>query len=140
MDLIDTPIDGITDRQSRAFWMALDGVSDVEIGKELGVDRATVWRWRQLDAWRSAWSAVRSWRQNAARAVLEAGAEAAAKRVVKLVDSDDEAIALRASSDVLDRIGVGRTTHQEVEVTHHAAAELASVDPVALEKTILSID
>lgn len=50
--------------------------------------------------------------QKAARDRLLDAADPAARRLVELVDSDDEAVALRAATALLDRSGHGPTTKQ----------------------------
>lgn len=139
-ETIDAPIEGLTEKQSRAFWLSFAGETDVSIAAQLEIARTTVWRWRSLPAWSGAESALKAYRRAAAKAVLEAGAQRAAQRIAEIVDSADEAVALRAAAEVLDRSGVGRTTHQEVDVTHHGAADLDTVDPAALDAAIASID
>jgi hypothetical protein len=50
-----------------------------------------------------------------ARAILEESSETAARKIVKLVGSPDDAIALRSAADLLDRAGVPKQTKVETE-------------------------
>ena len=62
---------------------------------------------------------------NLAREHLNASAPNAAQRLADLIDADRDDIALRASGDLLDRVGIGRSS--DVTVTHEAGSHLLTL-------------
>ena len=65
---------------------------------------------------------------HAARATLRAGAKAAASRVLDLIASDDERIALSAAQTLLDRTGHPKAERLEMSAEVEASARV-TVDP-----------
>jgi len=118
----------LDERQIRAARMEAEGVVMREIAEEVGVTRKTVYRWREIPAYSALVSGLLADTQRAARATLRAGAKAAAARVLALVESEDERIALSAAQTLLDRTGHPKSERVEVSAEVEASARV-SVDP-----------
>ena len=118
----------LDERQIRAARMEAEGVVMREIAEEVGVTRKTVYRWREIPEYSALVSALLADTQRAARATLKAGAKAAAARVLELVSSEDERIALSAAQTLLDRTGHPKAERVEVSAEVEASARV-SVDP-----------
>lgn len=100
----------------RAIALRLAGNTFREMAKILEVDDATVCRWLQREDVREALEQAQQDAAQAGRSLLRASYSAAAKKLMKLVDSDDESIAIRASVEVLDRVPLPPEEHALVEV------------------------
>lgn len=118
----------LTDNQRRAATMEAQGVPTKDIAARLNVHRVTVFRWRQLDAYKAEVAQVSEDFHRVTRAVLLAGTEAAARRVAALVDSEDERIALAAAQTVLDRTGHPKAERVELSADVRASGSV-TVDP-----------
>jgi hypothetical protein len=127
----------LDERQIRAARMEAAGSLPVEIADEIGVHRATIYRWRELPAYSHLVAALLADTQRAARATLRAGAKAAASRVLELVGSDDERIALSAAQTLLDRTGHPKAERVEVSAEVEASARV-EVDPSEALAALLS--
>tara|TARA_S200002703_G_scaffold157940_1_gene167044 strand:- start:874 stop:1239 length:366 start_codon:yes stop_codon:yes gene_type:complete len=108
--------------------MEAAGSLPVEIADEIGIHRATVYRWREIPAYTHLVAALLADTQRAARATLRAGARTAAARVLALVESEDERIALSAAQTLLDRTGHPKAERVEVSAEVEASARV-EVDP-----------
>ena len=130
---------GVTldERQIRAARLEAAGSSTVEIADEVGVHRVTIYRWREIPAYTHLVAALLADTQRAARATLRAGAKAAASRVLELVGSDDERIALSAAQTLLDRTGHPKAERVEVSAEVEASARV-EVDPSEALAALLS--
>lgn len=117
-----------TPRQLRAATLEALGHSTDEIASTLGIHRATVFRWRQVPGYRSAVASVVEDARRVARGRLEVAAHLAVRRLLGLVDSPDERVALRAAVAVLDRTGHGPT--QRLDLTAPQASGPVREDPV----------
>ena len=118
----------LDERQIRAARMEAAGSSTVEIAEEVGTHRATIYRWREVDEYRHLVAALLADTQRAARATLKAGAKAAAARVLELVSSEDERIALSAAQTLLDRTGHPKAERVELGGSVETTASI-TVDP-----------
>ena len=118
----------LDERQIRAARLEAQGLTTVQIADEVGIHRTTVYRWREVDQYRHLVAALLADTQRAARATLRAGARTAAARVLALVESDDERIALSAAQTLLDRTGHPRAERVEVSAEVEASARV-EVDP-----------
>ncbi len=118
----------LDERQIRAARMEAAGSLPVEIADEIGIHRATVYRWREIPAYTHLVAALLADTQRAARATLRAGARTAAARVLALVESEDERIALSAAQTLLDRTGHPKAERVEVSAEVEASARV-EVDP-----------
>jgi hypothetical protein len=118
----------LDERQIRAARMEAAGASTVEIAEEVGTHRATIYRWRELPEYSHLVAALLADTQRAARATLRAGAKAAASRVLDLIASDDERIALSAAQTLLDRTGHMKAERLEMTAEVEASARV-TVDP-----------
>ena len=127
----------LDERQIRAARMEAAGSLPVEIADEIGVHRATIYRWRELPAYSHLVAALLADTQRAARATLRAGARTAAARVLALVESDDERIALSAAQTLLDRTGHPKAERVEVSAEVEASGRV-EVDPSEALAALLS--
>lgn len=118
----------LDERQIRAARMEAEGVVMREIAEEVGVTRKTVYRWREIPEYSALVSALLADTQRAARATLKAGAKAAAARVLELVSSEDERIALSAAQTLLDRTGHPKAERVELGGRVETTASI-TVDP-----------
>ena len=118
----------LDERQIRAARLEAQGLTTVQIADEVGIHRTTVYRWRELDQYRHLVAALLADTQRAARATLRAGAKAAASRVLDLIASDDERIALSAAQTLLDRTGHPKAERMEMTAEVEASARV-TVDP-----------
>jgi len=118
----------LDERQIRAARMEAEGVVMREIAEEVGVTRKTVYRWREIPEYSALVSALLADTQRAARATLKAGAKAAAARVLELVSSEDERIALSAAQTLLDRTGHPKAERVELGGSVETTASI-TVDP-----------
>jgi hypothetical protein len=118
----------LDERQIRAARLEAQGLTTVQIADEVGIHRTTVYRWREVDQYRHLVAALLADTQRAARATLRAGARTAAARVLALVESDDERIALSAAQTLLDRTGHPRAERVEVSAEVEASGRV-EVDP-----------
>ena len=85
-----------------------------EIASAVGVHRKTLYRWRDKPAYVAFVRDLRADTQRAARLTLEAGATEAARKILQLVRSDDDRIALAAATPLLDRTGHPKTGRREI--------------------------
>lgn len=118
----------LDERQIRAARLEAQGLTTVQIADEVGIHRTTVYRWREVDQYRHLVAALLADTQRAARATLRAGARTAAARVLALVESDDERIALSAAQTLLDRTGHPKAERVEVSAEVEASGRV-EVDP-----------
>jgi len=117
------PIATLTCRQRRAATLEAMGHTTDDIARTMGVHRATVFRWRRTEGYRSTVATLATDAQRAARLVLEVHAVNAAARLADLLDSPDERIALRAALAVLDRTGHGPGQRVDLSVAACLASE-----------------
>ena len=118
----------LDERQIQAARMEAEGVVMREIAEAVGVTRKTVYRWREIPEYTALVSALLADTQRAARATLRAGAKAAASRVLDLIASDDERIALSAAQTLLDGTGHMKAERLEMSAEVEASARV-TVDP-----------
>jgi len=92
-------------RQLHAMELLVAGKSDAEVASELGIDRSTIWRWRQNPTFADEVVRLQHLQREAAFARMAALVTAAVD-VIGAVMTDPEApasVRLRAASEVLDR-------------------------------------
>jgi len=99
----------LSDRQARAATLEAMGHTTAQIADLMGVHRATLFRWRKDAAYRARVASILEDSQRAARAVLESASIQAAQRLQGLLSSEDDRVALRAATTILDRSGHGTT-------------------------------
>jgi predicted DNA-binding protein (UPF0251 family) len=88
----------------RYIQLRLLGATNQEAAQELGVERQTTHRWGTIPEVREELALlIRDNTESAAR-LLRASVTKAAKKIVALTDSEDEGIALRAATTILERV------------------------------------
>jgi predicted mannosyl-3-phosphoglycerate phosphatase (HAD superfamily) len=94
------------------------GLSDTEIAVATGFTEEQINTLRQHEGYRTleqmVLKAAREEAQSAVKSILVQGEQKAAERVVELVESEDEKIALAAAKDLLDR--GGHRAKEEIDV------------------------
>jgi hypothetical protein len=94
------------------------GLSDTEIAVATGFTEEQINTLRQHEGYRTleqmVLKAAREEAQSAVKSILVQGEQKAAERVVELVESEDEKIALAAAKDLLDR--GGHKAKEEIDV------------------------
>lgn len=128
----DAPLD---ERQIKAARMEAQGVVMREIAEAVGVNRKTLYRWRDNPAYPALVAALLDDAHRSARARLRMGVTDAATRIHALISSEDERIALSAAQTLLDRAGLPKAERVELagkvetggRVTVDPSEELASL-------------
>ena len=91
-------------KQMKALEMLAEGAQSLtKVAEAVGVDRKTLWRWRQIPEFRDELECLTGEMVEAAHWEIEACARAAAARLVQGL-SDPGPNGLRAARDILDRI------------------------------------
>ena len=121
----DAPLD---ERQIRAARMEAEGIVMREIAAAVGVNRKTLYRWREVPGYTAFVASLIEDTQRAARDTLRAGATDAAKRIRELMRSEDERIALSAAQTLLDRTGHPKAERVEMSADVRAFGRV-EVDP-----------
>ncbi|MBE0448408.1 MAG: hypothetical protein IBX64_09985 [Actinobacteria bacterium] len=99
----------------RAMELRLLGKTYAEIGEELGRKEASVKGWFIDPLFKSEFEALKAEGIERAKASIAESAARAARRVIEILDSDDERPALSAAKDILDRAGLGTTSKAQIE-------------------------
>lgn len=95
------------------------GLKQSEVAKVVGVLPQQVSRWKKDEAFNDYLAEKMAEVESkiaGARDILLEVAPLAALRLLGLLDSEDEAILLRASGDILDRVGIAKTRKLEAEI------------------------
>jgi len=121
----------LNDREIRAARMEAEGVVMREIANTVGIHRKTLYRWRDKPAYVAFVRDLRADAQRAARLTLEAGATEAARKILELVRSDDDRVALAAATTLLDRTGHPKTERREIMQAIAARVVTGPADAVA---------
>jgi uncharacterized protein YjcR len=82
--------------------MTLDGYSKQEIQERLGINQATLWRWRKLPAWDETVSVVLREASGDGQGQIKAMLPLATRRLKQLIHSTTETVALGACRTVLE--------------------------------------
>jgi len=93
------------DRHIKCAEMTYMGEPVVNIAESLGVTKNTVYAWRRREDVLDYMSQLRGAAQAATRATIVGATSAAASRIVELVGSSDQRVALAAAQDLLNRGG-----------------------------------
>ena len=125
----DTPI-----RWEIAIDWTLQGLTDSQIGEKMGIEKSTVWRWKQKDEFQSALQAERKRRKDARRFKLENAVDVAIDALMDVAgNSEDHKARVAASKELLDRVEGTEprsVNRQETELTEEQVdarlAELAA--------------
>jgi hypothetical protein len=109
-------------RRARALEMLLEGRTDSEIGNELGVDRATVWRWRHDPALAQELELAQRERQAVLTGRMAALVPRALDVLAEVMNDQDQPslLRIRAADSLLDRAAwtggaQGRRIREEVK-------------------------
>ena len=121
----------LNDREIRAARMEAEGVVMREIANTVGIHRKTLYRWRDKPAYVAFVRSLRADTQRAARLTLEAGATEAARKILELVRSSDDRVALAAATTLLDRTGHPKTERREIMQAIAARVVTGPADAVA---------
>jgi hypothetical protein len=89
----------LTPRQANALQMTLDGYSKQEIQERLGINQATLWRWRKLPAWDETVSVVLRDASCDGQGHIKSMLPLATRRLKQLIHSTTETVALGALQD-----------------------------------------
>lgn len=114
MGAVVAQIGTLTEKQIHAARLEASGMIMREISVEVGVSRRQLYRWRDVPAYAVFVRQLKEDTARAARHTLESGARKAAARILSLVDSDDEKVALAAATTLLDRTGHPKTERREI--------------------------
>ena len=113
---IRSSINGLPPKQVAAMELMLRGVSDAEVGQQLGIERGTVYRWRTKPGpFRKRLARYRKeiWKQQAdMRGMVQPALEVLQ---AQLANTTDPRIALRAASILLRFAAPGRKALDELE-------------------------
>ena len=106
----------LTPRQSNALQMTLDGYAKQEIQERLGINQATLWRWRKLPAWNETVSVVLRDASGDGQGQIKSMLPLATRRLKQLIHSTTETVALGACRTVLEAHAnlVAREEQQQV--------------------------
>ena len=92
----------LSPRQANALQMTLDGYSKQEIQERLGINQATLWRWRKLPAWDETVSVVLRGASDDGQGQIKSMLPLATRRLKQLIHSGSEQVALGACRTVLE--------------------------------------
>ena len=92
----------LTPRQANALQMTLDGYAKQEIQERLGINQATLWRWRKLPAWDETVSVVLRDASGDGQGQIKSMLPLATRRLKHLIHSQSEQVALGACRTVLE--------------------------------------
>lgn len=110
----------LTYRQRIVARLIAAGLKQCDAARMMSILPAQVTRWKRNEAF-AAFLAEKQeefeGKVEGARGILVEGALMAALKVTDLLDSEDEGIQIRASSDILDRVGISKTARLEAEVS-----------------------
>ena len=95
-------IKSLTPRQANALQMTLDGYAKQEIQERLGINQATLWRWRKLPAWNETVSVVLRDASGDGQGQIKSMLPLATRRLKQLIHSTTETVALGACRTVLE--------------------------------------
>jgi len=128
-------------KHHRVLEMTLEGLSTIEIARQLGKNRVTIQNIIRSPAGQQELARRRQERaakidevslvkEANARTELENASSKAARTQVKFLDADDEKIAQKAAMDILDRTGFARVERKELVSAH------VILDETALERLL----
>ena len=114
--MADPKIPQITTQQMKAVALALDGLSHLDISREMGIDRKTVWNWFQREDVLTVFQVQTAALVESALRKMRASADEAVDCLVGIIRNRESSDKDRrqASVALLDRIGLGPTSKHEV--------------------------
>ncbi len=114
----------LTEREIKAARMLAEGEKTLDqIAKEIGVGRATLYEWRQREDFHALVSDLTQATVDRAREVLQAHAQEAAEKLVKMMKGKKSTASLRAAEQILNRTGLAAPA-ESVIVQQQAQAVL----------------
>lgn len=117
----------LTPRQANALQMSLDGYSKQEIQERLGINQATLWRWRKLPAWNETVSVVLRDATGDGQGQIKSMLPLATRRLKQLIHSTTENVALGACRTVLEAHADLVQREQDREAMAALEAELSEI-------------
>lgn len=107
----------LDNRQMKAIQYTLRGMSNAEIGELLGVDRSTVWRWSQMDEWRSVYDDMQREIKTQGENIILNELEVYVEELKGIaLTGDSEKTKLDALTYLIDRV-MGKATTKVQDVT-----------------------
>lgn len=101
-DSTDRNAYGLSPQQEQAALLLVSGQSVQETADQLGVHRTTLWHWRNLETFQAYLNALRSDVRDEATEGIVALHQKAVGTVERMLDSENDATALRAAALVLE--------------------------------------
>lgn len=108
----------VSQRQRLAALLMSVGMKQTEAAKIVGIRPEQITRWKKDEAFREYLDekiAEVERRAETARDILVEAAPLAALKMMGLLESEDEQVLLRASGQILDRVGISKTTEIQGE-------------------------
>ena len=121
----------LTPRQANALQMTLDGYAKQEIQERLGINQATLWRWRKLPAWNETVSVVLRDASGDGQGQIKSMLPLATRRLKQLIHSTTETVALGACRTVLEAHMQLVAREQDQAVMAELEARLGELQAVA---------
>jgi len=96
-------LESLKPKQQKAILHLVDNPTVSSVAKKIGISEAQIWNWLRDSAFREVLDNERDIVFEQAMARLKIASTKASDTLVSLLDSQDERIQLKASSDLLDR-------------------------------------
>ena len=129
----------LNERQARAAALEAAGHTTADISGSVGVHRATIFRWRKDQAYRTRVAVIAEDSQRVARASLESAASDAVACLRALLKVDDPRVALRAAVSILDRTGHGPAHRIDLTAERYPTSKAES-DVEELQRVLAEMD
>lgn len=106
----------LSPEQGQAILLLIEGHSPRRIAERVGVDRVTLWRWRQTPEFLAEYERQRAEALDTGMRTLQAAVGAATRALVEIaIDTEAERRdRIRAAVEILDRVGLVSTSRVEV--------------------------
>ena len=121
-------------RRAKAFDLFAQGVPSKEVARRLDVTERQVARYRK--GWRGKLAEKNNEIIDSAAALLQSAAAPAVQRLLELVQSEDQKVALDAAKTLLDRAGHPAVKAKEITADVETKVEAATVVQLTREEAI----